>query len=124
MSKVKLVTVEGYGTETNPFISEAIVVDSGLKVPDTYSIIGIIRSDFDEDADGSKRVSDDHAPIIHTTGVNHLVGKLLTLADAAFNDREQRRAFKDLIRETTWDWYWGNSSTPVSAWGKGKDISV
>jgi hypothetical protein len=124
MSKVKLVIAEGYGSETNPFIGDASVVDPGLKVPETHSIIGVIRTDFDEDADGSKRVSDDLAPVIHTTGINHLVGKLLTLADAAFNDREQRKAFRDLVIQTTWDWYWGNSHTPVSAWGKGKDINI
>lgn len=34
-----------------------------------------------------------------------LEGKLLTLADASFFDSQQRKAFKDLIRQTIW-WQW------------------
>jgi hypothetical protein len=114
MSRVKLVITEGYGTYTNPFIGDASVIDLDLKVPDTHNIIGVVRTDFDPGKDGSVRTSDDTAPIVYTAGINHLVGKLLTLADAAFNDQEQRKAFKDLVIQTTWDWYWGNSNTPVS----------
>lgn len=117
MSKIKLVIAEGY---TNPVIGETSVIDPVLKVSDTHNIIGVVRTDFDEDADGSKRVSDDLAPVIHTEGINHLVGKLLTLTEAAFSDQEQRKAFKDLVMQTTWDWYYGNSHALVPAWRQDK----
>lgn len=34
---------------------------------------------------------------------------MLTLADAAFGDPEQRKAFKDLIRQDVWAWAIGNN---------------
>lgn len=37
--------------------------------------------------------------------IRSLEGKLLTIADAAFNDQQQRKAFKDLVRHAIWfDW--------------------
>lgn len=34
-----------------------------------------------------------------------LEGKLLTLIDASFSDAVQRKAFKDIVRQTIW-WHW------------------
>lgn len=34
--------------------------------------------------------------------IRNLEGKLLTIVDASFQDREQRRAFKSLVRRTIW----------------------
>lgn len=34
---------------------------------------------------------------------NHIVGKLLTLADATFIDKDQREAFKSLIKTNIWE---------------------
>lgn len=34
--------------------------------------------------------------------VSHLEGELLTLADATFSEKEQREAFKSLLRTTLW----------------------
>lgn len=42
---------------------------------------------------------------IYYQEIQHLEGKLLTIVDAAFVDREQRKAVKDLIRKSIWiDW--------------------
>ena len=37
--------------------------------------------------------------------VRTLEGKLLTLVDASFPDATQRKAVKDLVRQTVW-WHW------------------
>jgi hypothetical protein len=37
-----------------------------------------------------------------TVDVGHLEGELLTIADASFTDKQQREAFKSLIRQTLW----------------------
>ena len=37
-----------------------------------------------------------------------LSGRLLTLADASFSDREQRKAFKDMLRTILWDGWVSN----------------
>lgn len=39
--------------------------------------------------------------------IQTLEGRLLTLADATFQDREQRRAFKDMLRREIW-FHWAN----------------
>ena len=36
--------------------------------------------------------------------VSGLVGKLLTVADASFQDKQQREAVKSLIKQMVWDW--------------------
>lgn len=36
--------------------------------------------------------------------VYNLKGRLLTLVDATFNDREQRKAFKDMVWSTLREW--------------------
>lgn len=40
--------------------------------------------------------------------IQHLEGKILTIVDASFTDREQRKAVKDLIRRSFW-FDWANS---------------
>lgn len=37
--------------------------------------------------------------------VNGLVGKLLTLADAAIVEPAQNKSFKSLVMNTVWDWF-------------------
>lgn len=36
--------------------------------------------------------------------VSNLVGKLLTVADASFQDKEQREGVKSLIKQIVWAW--------------------
>lgn len=51
--------------------------------------------------------------------IQNLEGKLLTIADASFQDKEQRKAVKDILRRTLWfDWvensvYKGKDPGPV-----------
>lgn len=45
------------------------------------------------------------APVIFVENVNSLVGELLMLNDATFADLDQRKAHKDLMTKTIWNWY-------------------
>jgi hypothetical protein len=124
MSKIKLVIAEGYGTDNKPYLGGDSVIDLNLEVPDTHSITGIIRTDFDEDTDGSKRISDDLIPVVSYDRINYLVGKLLTVVDASFSDMEQRKAVKDLIKQIPWDWHNSMTESLVLPWRKDKGISI
>lgn len=37
--------------------------------------------------------------------IQTLEGRLLTIVDASFSDTQQRKAFKDLVRQAIW-WHW------------------
>lgn len=43
--------------------------------------------------------------VIFYENINNLVGKLLTLSDAVFSDLDQRKAHKELVTQTLWDWF-------------------
>lgn len=106
MSKVKLVICKGYGSGNRPYETEdSRVIDTGIEVPDTHDIVSLIRTDFDVEEDGSKRVSDEVDPVMRHEAINGLVGKLLTIVDATFTDIEQRKAQKDIVMQACWDWY-------------------
>ena len=40
----------------------------------------------------------------HTHHVSYLEGKMLTLIEASIQDLEQRKALKDIVRQTIWNW--------------------
>lgn len=44
-------------------------------------------------------------PVIASEDFSSLEGRLLTICDASFADKEQRKAFKDLVKSTTREWY-------------------
>lgn len=39
-----------------------------------------------------------------TAWVGSLEGRILTVIDATFSDPQQRKAMKDVLRKTIWDW--------------------
>lgn len=102
MSKVLLVVGAGLDQRA---------VDIELRLNEEEKILGIIRTDHDVNDKGERQTSPDIDPVIYIGYINHLTGKLLTLADASFNDIEQRNAFKDLIKQTTWNWYSSHGDT-------------
>jgi hypothetical protein len=121
MSKVKLIVFEGYGTTYRPYIdSNSEVIDLKLNIPDTHSIAGVIRTDFDADPDGSRRASDALTPVIECDRINNLVGRLLTQIDATFSDPEQRKAMKDLFTQIAWGWYEGQTDQLREPWQENK----
>lgn len=108
MTKVKLRVVEGYGTNQNPYIGgTGREVETDVILKDNEHVRAITLYDFPIEENGSQRASDDVIPVIPYEFINHLVGKVLTVADASFSDPEQRKAVKDLFTQAVWQWYEG-----------------
>lgn len=118
MSRVKLI-VKNYRS-----LDSGSVVDTELKVPDTQQILGVIRTEFDSDSDGTTRASDDIVPLIPYERINDLVGKLLTMIDASVVDAEQRKAMKDIYRQIAWDWYDNQQQLLDYPWRKDKGLDA
>jgi hypothetical protein len=120
MSKVKLILMEGHGTETSPYISgttEVLTTDITLK--DNQHIQAVCEYDFDEDEQGERQVSDNIDPVIYIGAINNLIGKVLTLVDATFSDEVQRKAARGMFMDTVWNWYQVPDSV-MEAWRKDK----
>jgi hypothetical protein len=112
MPKVKLCIVEGFGTNNNPYLSGTErTVETEVTLNPSENIRSVVVYDFEPEEDGGVRVSPDVLPVIPPEFINNLVGKLLTVSDAAFSDPEQRRAFKDLLTQSVWMWYQGQGKT-------------
>lgn len=87
------------------------VLDINIRLDEDEKVYGIIRTDHDPNDKGERQVSPDIDPMIYMGYINHLTGKLLTFADASFSDIEQRSAFKDMLKQITWNWYTAHSET-------------
>jgi hypothetical protein len=106
MSTVTLVTIEGFGSQGVPRVpGTQQYVDISTTVPDDRDIAAVMRREFDPEPDGSRRSNPSLDPVIRYERINELVGKLLTFADASTADTAQRKAQKDLIKQTVWEWY-------------------
>lgn len=116
MSKVKLIVVKRHS------LHNAEMRDIKIELPEDTKITGIVRSDFEEAADGTKRDSDDIDLVITWDNINNLVGQLLTLVDATFSDGEQRKAMKDIFMDRVWKWYEATDAVNVRAWRVDKGI--
>lgn len=58
---------------------------------------------WEDYGDGFSRPTNIIANAIYSgVQISHLEGELLTLMDAAFPDKEQGKAIKDLVRQTLW----------------------
>lgn len=127
MAKVKLITVEGYGTERNPIIGGSEkVITLDLKLKPNEHIRAAVMYDFDEEFDEqlkekTRRASDEINPVVPYDFINGLVARLLKHVDAAFSDPEQRKAMRDLIMGEAWSWYHGlTDGELIEAWRKDK----
>jgi len=122
MAKIKLITMQGYGTEANPYIggSEKVITLAETLAPNEF-INAVVMFDFDEDPDGSRQASDDMDPVVRTSHINNLVARVLKHIDATFADKVQRKAMRDLLMSECWGWYTGLTSDTVrEAWRKDK----
>jgi hypothetical protein len=52
-------------------------------------------------------------------GISQLEGKMLTLIEASIQDTEQRKALKDIVRQTIWGWAIENNCN-----GDGRAVQV
>ena len=117
MSKVKLIVCEGYGNQGIPRIGGTErVIDLNLEVSDTHDIMGVVRYDFDVDSKGESRSNDAIDPVVRYERINTLVGKVLSIIDAAISDPDQRKAVKDLAKGACWNWYTGMSDELTEPW--------
>jgi predicted kinase len=69
--------------------------------------------------DGKDLWGSNYFGLVSYEALQNLEGKILTLIDATFVDKEQRKAVKDILRKTFWfDWvehhlYKGKENMPV-----------
>lgn len=102
ISKVYVERVDG--------VAEAI--SSYVKYRDTISLENEARKFSSREIAHEKGLSyspmNGEQPIfalLSYSDINSLYGRLLTIVDASFTDREQRKAVKDLVRNALWfDW--------------------
>src|ERR1700712_3442219 len=105
MSKVKLITQQGFGSEANPIKDGSEkVVTLDLELGINEHVRGVVIYDFDVQEDGSRRGSDDVLPVIPYESINGLVGRLMGVIDASFNDKQKRDAVRSLLMDTAWAW--------------------
>ncbi len=121
MSKVKLLVVEGGGTNSSPYIGGTErIIDLNVTIPENENIVEIIRYDFDTNEKGETRSNDDLQPVVTLSHINGLVGKVLTIVDASFSDPEQRKAAKDLLKDSIYGWYMSQGDMFTDTWRKDK----
>ncbi len=118
MSKVKLVL------RKNNDLGHGELVELAVTVPDATLIAGVVRYDFETNEKGETRVSDDLAPVIEISNINYLTGQILTLVEGTISDPEQRKAAKDLFRNTIWGWYTAQMEGLSRAWRFDKGFEI
>lgn len=80
-------------------------VEGVVELDDRRGVKGVVLNNFAPDSDGTKRISSEILPCIGINDMNNLSGKLMTIIDASFSDKEQRKAMKDVISQSTWGWF-------------------
>ncbi len=110
MGKVKIKVAWSKWTE-GPLSKDEYGVHE-LQVPfDTehgsMRILGVstIDAEVDDDTKTKGYIIDQVFPTLDQRDIDNLVGKLLTYVDATFTDVEQRKAHKDILRSSLWDWF-------------------
>ena len=59
-------------------------------------------------------------PTLKDDDFKHLEGKILTLCDATFTNKEQREAFKRIVSSTLWGYFHEQSEITRSVYNKSK----
>lgn len=77
---------------------------------DFVGVIGFQIEDFnetnDENSSGSEYIGlNGTYPALIEEDFRHLEGKLLTICDATFTNKEQREAFKKVVKNTLWGYF-------------------
>lgn len=110
MSNVKLIV------EPRNSIMSGEVTDVVLHLKKGDKVTGIVETDFEPEEDGTVQSSDNIDPMVYIENINHLTGQILTLVEATITDPEQRKAAKDLYKQTVWGWYTGLNDKLVRTW--------
>lgn len=99
--KVTLVVRKGFGTERNPYLGMSLQeIETEVELEDNQYVRRVI---IPGDVTGERPPSND--PVMPLEFINNLVGKVLTVVDASYSDKEQRKAVKDLMTQSIWGWY-------------------
>lgn len=106
MRRVKLVFVKAF--REVPTFKDTTAYDCEFEIPgdfdgDLISLMGARIYDTRVGAAGGPG-GDINAVILDSHDFSSILGKLLTYVDATYIDVEQRKAHKDLIKQTLWDW--------------------
>lgn len=112
MSRVKLLV------RPSNSLGEYKVIEVREHIDNDVKVEAVVKTDFDPEEDGSRQVSDMLSPVIHIENMNTLTGKVLTIADASFQDPEQRKAAKDLLTKAMWEWYHNTKEYSGRYWHK------
>ena len=64
-----------------------------------------------EEVENQVRKIKEETIVVGDYQINTLIGVLLTLIDATFTDKEQRRAMKTCIKSRVWDWFYKECHT-------------
>jgi hypothetical protein len=96
MVKVKFLLTEW--TEYPTIESQQLYHEVEVDAPKSYT--RLLAAETDTGSTGMAPVK-----IWGHRDLSHLVGKLLTYIDATFADQQQRKAHKDILEQTIWDWY-------------------
>lgn len=110
MSRVKLIV------RPRNSLGNYKVIEVPVNISNDTEVEAVVHTDFDPAENGERQVSDNLDPVIHIENMNNLTGRVLTIADAAFQDPEQRKAVKDLLQKATWDWYHDVREYPSKHW--------
>lgn len=103
--KVRLVFVKQFLEA--PTFKDTTTYDCEFTTPvdfDDNALKLIAARTYDDRKTGDGPGGDDNSIIVDYHDLSSLMGKLLTYVEATYVDPEQRKAHKDLVRQTVWDW--------------------
>lgn len=109
MRKAKLVLHKSF--VEIPTIKDTFAAEIEFYVPEHFDAIHLAGAriyDSEATPEGNRLQpphGDVNATIIGYQDVQRLVGKLLTYIDATYTDQEQRKAHKDLVKESVHGWH-------------------
>lgn len=114
MSKVKLIV------RPRNSLGDYRVIEVDAHLDNDEKVESVVTTDFDPNEKGERQVSDNVEPVIYIENMNTLTGMVLTVVEASIQDKEQREAFKSLMRRTVWDWFSASHEDSRNHWYKNR----
>ena len=98
VQKVKLVLAKSY--VENPDFNDTFSKNIEIELPPEWNQAHLIAARFYEGKSSQTIGGDINTTVITFKNESDILGKILTLADMSFQDKEQREAFKTVARDT------------------------
>lgn len=117
MAKIKklfAIHIDAYGKAYRTKIAEGTTADFAKA---KGFVIHDFENHYEEIGDGRVKAGSKDLglnglyPMIHSDEFSKLEGRLLTLCDATFTNKEQKTAFKSMVSQTLWNFYDGEMSS-------------